>query len=131
MVGQRKNRVPERRVLLVDDERDVRELLAHVLRADGYAVDAAATAAEAWRFLDARSYALVIADWKLPDGDGTVIAEAAAELGAATFVMSGYLFRMPGGHAERHDTLMKPVRPNEIIAAVERKIGKARIGEPK
>jgi hypothetical protein len=37
--------------------------------------------------------------------------------------MSGYLFSMPGGRSERHDTLMKPIRPSELIAAVERSIG--------
>jgi DNA-binding response OmpR family regulator len=88
-------------------------------------VDVAPTVAQAWRSLDANSYALGIADWQLPDGDGTVIAEAAADLGAKTFVMSGYLFQMPGGRAERHDTLMKPIRPGELVAAVERSIGKA------
>ena len=54
-----------------------------------------------------------------------VIAEAAAHLGANTLVMSGYLFQMPGGRAERHETLMKPVRQQELVAAVERSIGKA------
>ncbi len=39
--------------------------------------------------------------------------------------MSGYLFRMPGGRSELHETLMKPLRPSEIIAVVERSIGKA------
>jgi hypothetical protein len=39
--------------------------------------------------------------------------------------MSGYLFQMPGGRADRHETLMKPLRPSEIVAAVERSIGKA------
>jgi DNA-binding response OmpR family regulator len=81
--------------------------------------------AEAWRRLDAHSYALVIADWRLPDGDGMVIAEAAADLGANTFVMSGYLFQMPGGRADNHETLMKPIRPRELVEAVERRIGKA------
>jgi DNA-binding response OmpR family regulator len=117
--------VPESRILLVEDERDVRELLTHVLHAEGYAVDAVATAAEAWRCLDARLYAVVIADWRLPDGDGTLIADRAADQGAKTFVMSGYLFQMAGGRAERHETLMKPMRPSEIIAAVERAIGQA------
>lgn len=117
--------MPAKRVLLVEDEPAVHELLAHVLFDEGYVVDVAATAAKAWQCLDARPYALVIADWRLPDGDGTVIAEAAADLGAKTFVMSGYLFSMPGGRSERHDTLMKPIRPQELIEAVERTIGKA------
>ena len=63
----------------------------------------------------------------LPVGAGPTVGgeEAAADLGAKTFVMSGYLFQMPGGRAERHDTLMKPIRPRELVAAVERSIGKA------
>lgn len=115
----------QKRILLVEDEPDIHTLLAHVLMDAGYAVDVAETVAAAWQYLDAQSYALVITDWRLPDGDGTVIAEAAAHLGAKTFVMSGYLFQMPGGRAERHETLMKPIRPRELVAAVERSIGKA------
>src|ERR1700686_5735952 len=117
--------MPEKRILLLEDEPGIHQLLAHVLIGEGYAVDGAASVAEAWRYLDAQSYALVICDWRLPDGDGLVIAEAAADLGAKTFVMSGYLFQMPGGRSERHDTLMKPIRPRELVAAVERAIGKA------
>jgi DNA-binding response OmpR family regulator len=115
--------MPTKRILLVEDDPDIHELLAHVLYDAGYLVDVAPTAAKAWQCLDAESYTLVIADWRLPDGDGTVIAEAAADLGAKTFIMSGYLFSMPGGRSERHDTLMKPIRPSELIAAVERSIG--------
>ena len=115
----------DKRILLVEDERAIHELLTHALRAEGYLVDVAATVADAWRELDARPYALVIADWRMPDGDGTVIADAAAQLGAKTCVMSGYLFRMPGGRSETHETLMKPLRPSEILAVVEHSIGKA------
>jgi len=82
-----------------------------------------ATAAAAWRHLRARRYALVIVDWRLPDGDGFEIADAAAETGAKTLVMSGYLFQMSGGRADQHLILMKPIRPSELIAAVERTIG--------
>ena len=120
----------DKRILLVEDEADIRDLLTRVLVSQGYLVDAASGVAEAWQCLDRHSYALAIVDWRLPDGDGIVVAEAAAALGAATFVMSGYLFQMPGGRADRHETLMKPVRPSEIIAAVERRIGKAGIGQP-
>ena len=37
--------------------------------------------------------------------------------------MSGYLFQMPGGRADQHETLMKPLRPSEMVAAVERAMG--------
>lgn len=113
------------RILLVEDEPDIYEMLAIALRGEGYLVDVAPTVAEAIALLDSYTYALAITDWRLPDGDGLLIADAARELGAETFVMSGYLFRMPGGRAEQHYTLMKPLRPSEIVAAVEQRIGKA------
>jgi DNA-binding response OmpR family regulator len=111
-----------RRILLVEDD-DVGVLLLHVLSGEGYPVDLATTNAEAWALLDAHEYALVIADWKLPDGNGMVIADAAAQLGAKTVLMSGYLFQMPGGRADDHETLMKPVRPSELVDVVQRSIG--------
>jgi CheY-like chemotaxis protein len=70
-----------RRILLVEDESLIRELLGHVLHAERYAVDVAATVADAWRQFKARRYALVIVDWRLPDGDGFEIADAAASRG--------------------------------------------------
>jgi hypothetical protein len=34
---------------------------------------------------------------------------------------------MPGGRADAHETLMKPIRPSEMVAAVQRSIGVAAI----
>ena len=66
--------MPEQRILLVEDDEDVGEVLKIALVEEGYMVDFAATAAEAWRHLAAHRYALVLSDWRLPDGDGSVIA---------------------------------------------------------
>jgi len=117
--------MPDKRVLLVEDEPEISQLLGHTIRTAGHVVDVAGTVAEAWTLLKHNSYALVIADWRLPDGDGTLILDWAIDQGIVTRLMSGYLFRMPGGRAERHETLMKPLRPSEIVAAVEHAIGKA------
>lgn len=111
------------RILLVEDDADLGFLLTHVLRSSGYVVDLATTSGEAREYLDEQEYALVIADWKLPDGDGLAIADSARERGAKTIVMSGYLLQMPGSRAGVHETLMKPVRPDELSDAVERSIG--------
>lgn len=113
------------RILLVDGEPDIQELLADELRGHGYAVDLAARVAEALAFLSGQMYDVVITEWKLPDGDGRLIADWAAELGAKTFVMSGYLSYMPGGRALGHETVMKPIRLDELIAAVKRSVGEA------
>jgi DNA-binding response OmpR family regulator len=119
-----------KRIPLVEDESLIRELLGHVLYDKGYAVDIAATVADAWRHFRARRHALVIVDWRLPDGDGFEIADAAAGAGAKTLVMSGYLFQMSGGRAGRHLILMKPIRTSELIAAVERSIGTVTCNDP-
>ena len=113
----------DRRILLVEDDRDLGFLLVHVLRSEGFAVDLVTTAADAAEQLDSQHYAVVIADWKLPDGDGLAIADAAVALGAKTIVMSGHLFQLPSARAGAHELLMKPVRPSELIDAVERAIG--------
>jgi two-component system, NtrC family, response regulator HydG len=114
-----------KRILLVEDETAISDFLTIALRGEGYEVDVAATMAKAWACLDAHRYELVITDWRLPDGDGMLIADGAAQLGAKTLLMSGYLFNMPGGRADTHETLMKPVRPSEMVAAVQRSIGTA------
>jgi two-component system OmpR family response regulator len=67
--------MPAKRILLVEDDADVRLMLETALRGEGYEVDPAATAARARASLDAARYDLVIADWRLPDGNGLDIAD--------------------------------------------------------
>jgi DNA-binding NtrC family response regulator len=67
--------MPEKNVLIVDDEGDVREVFAGILKGD--TVDLAGTVAAAKRLLAAHQYAMVLVDWRLPDGDGAVIANLA------------------------------------------------------
>ncbi len=58
------------RVLVVDDEADLRELLEITLLKMGLDVDSAATLAEARACLAGTEYALVLTDMRLPDGLG-------------------------------------------------------------
>jgi two-component system response regulator PilR (NtrC family) len=94
-----------KRILVVEDEEEIAEILALVLRSAGYTVDIAGTVAQARQRLDAREYTLVNTDLRLPDGDGLEIADCAA--------------------ARRHVVLTKPMRPSYFLAAVERLIGPA------
>jgi DNA-binding NtrC family response regulator len=111
--------MPERqRVLLIEDEPDAADLFRLALTAS-YEPDVARTAAEARRCLAGRRYDLVISDWRLPDGDGLEILNAAADAGMPTILMSGYLFQLVRPD-QRHAYLMKPLRPSEFIQAVER-----------
>ena len=115
--------MPEKRILLVEDEPEQRELLAIGLRRAGYTVDVAGNAAEARQLVQAQSYALVIADWRLPDGNGIDVADLALKRRASTLIISGFFIRLPAGAAERHGLLTKPVSIYELVAVVQRRIG--------
>jgi DNA-binding response OmpR family regulator len=117
--------MPGKRILLVEDEDDLRAFLALGLRSAGYAVDVAATVAEGDRHLARQSYALVLADWRLPDGNGIDLADRAAQTGARTIIASGYLFALPAGARDRHELMIKPFRTEELVTAVQKKIGTA------
>ena len=107
----------------MDDEAGICELLAGALEDAGYAVDVAATAAEARSLLGEHQYGMVVVDWRLPDGDGAVVAALAAATGSHAFVMSGYLPKMLPGNVDPRQTLMKPVKPSELLATARECIG--------
>ena len=60
-----------KRVLVVDDQTPVRELVAAVLAADGHAVETARDGADALRVLDGHgAFDLIVSDLKMPGLDG-------------------------------------------------------------
>ncbi len=59
------------RILIVEDEQKLAEILLRSLRGEGFSVDAAATAADGFEFAATDHYDLVILDLLLPDGSGT------------------------------------------------------------
>lgn len=59
------------RILVLDDEPDLRMLYELTLLREGYRVDTAANLEEAWEQLNTQSFELVITDMRLPDGLGT------------------------------------------------------------
>jgi CheY-like chemotaxis protein len=105
-------------ILLVEDDPLVRPVMLHTLLAAGYRVDAAANAADARERLGSRSYDLVVTDGRLPDGSGLSIADEAKERGAKALVVTGHALRFVNADLGRHDYLLKPLRPAELISAV-------------
>lgn len=112
-------------VLVVDDDAAVCEVLAGILQDAGYVVDMAATLAEARALVGEHQYGVVLADWRLPDGDGSLVANLATATGSYAFVMSGYLAKMLPGSVDARQTLMKPIMREELLAVVRACIGLA------
>ena len=67
------------RVLVVDDEADIRELLDLTLARMGLSADCAGTVAEARQFLEQERYKLCLTDMRLPDGEGLEIVRLIGE----------------------------------------------------
>ncbi|MFL6676466.1 MAG: sigma-54-dependent transcriptional regulator [Massilia sp.] len=72
------------RILVVDDEADLRDLLEITLVKMGLDVDAAATLREARAHLGQHEYALVLTDMRLPDGLGLELVREVAASHKAT-----------------------------------------------
>ncbi len=69
--GQRTDSdLSSQRVLVVDDEADIRELLDMTLARMGLECDCAANVAEAMAYLRSHEYRLCLTDMRMPDGDG-------------------------------------------------------------
>jgi DNA-binding response OmpR family regulator len=110
------------RILLVEDDYTVRTLWEHVLFDAEHHVDAADTVAAGCELIDRRDYDLVIADGRLGDGTGITVADAAREKGVPSLIATGYAFslREDGHDLDAYDVLLKPLRPSELVYAVER-----------
>ena len=112
----------ERRILLVEDEPTAREIITAVLRQQGYEVDSVATAGAAATCIKSIAYAVVIADWFLPDGNGGDVADSAWSAGAKTLIISDFDIELPEAIESRHELLPKRSGPSELLAAVRRTI---------
>lgn len=63
--------IKEKKILLVDDEPDILEMLISILKEDGYSkIETAATAAEAFRLCHSHQPQIAVLDVMLPDEDG-------------------------------------------------------------
>src|SRR5215469_4538484 len=115
------NDVPTR-ILLVEDDADVGPLLEHSLLHAGFKVHWVSTAGEAQALLEERTYDLLLTDLMLPDGSGFDIADAAKRRNLKCLVITGYAFQFPKERLAQHEVLLKPVRPHELVEAIERRL---------
>jgi two-component system copper resistance phosphate regulon response regulator CusR len=69
------------RILIVEDEKKLNDILQRSLKSEGYTVDGVATAADGLEHIKSFHYDLVILDLQLPDGSGTVLLKRLRELG--------------------------------------------------
>ena len=114
---------PRPRILVVDDEPEIRDFVIRALAADGYAVDSARDGADALRQASAHDYALIILDLVMPDADGKqVLARLRSEQpGPAVLVLScvsDLATKVSCLDLGAQDYLTKPFALAELLARV-------------
>jgi DNA-binding response OmpR family regulator len=112
-----------RRVLVVDDDPDIRQLVARVLETGGFGVDAAEDALEAVSVLAAEQTDLVVLDVGLPGVDGLSLLERIRRTSDVPVILltgrSGEQDRVNGLRSGADDYVLKPFSPDELVARVE------------
>src|SRR5438045_3407626 len=80
------------KVLVVDDEADIRESLEALLSLEGYSVDLAQNGTEGVRSLESRAYDLVLLDLMMPDRSGMDVLREVRERDQETpiFMITAY-----------------------------------------
>ena len=108
------------RILCIDDEPHVVTLKCAILQAAGHVVTAATSAHEAIEKLQANTYDAVVTDWRLGDGNGRAVGQAAKSNSTMpVVVVSGYVaeaFQAAEPLADLY--LEKPVNPEELVTIV-------------
>jgi len=119
-----RSRGEPKRVLVVDDEADIRELLDLTLARMGLLADCVGSLSEARRMLASQRYQLCLTDMRLPDGDGLelvrLIADTAAYLPVAVITAHGSTENAVSAlKAGAFDYIAKPVSLDQLRGMVK------------
>jgi len=120
------------RILVVDDEADIRELVQEILSEEGYVVDVAANAAEARAACGRQAPDLVLLDIWMPDTDGISLLrewQQAQSPASPVVMMSGHGTVETAVEATRlgaFDFVEKPLSLAKLLRTVERALDAGR-----
>jgi diguanylate cyclase (GGDEF)-like protein len=125
------------RVLVVDDSRLVRRVVAGFLRNGGYVVDEAEDGRIALSLLESSNYDVVITDLNMPGVDGFGVLEAVrnGSSGTEVIILTGAgaddaAIAVRALRLGAHDFLSKPPSGSaEVLLTVERALEKKRLGD--
>ncbi|RJP60157.1 MAG: sigma-54-dependent Fis family transcriptional regulator [Ignavibacteriales bacterium] len=113
------------RILVVDDERSIRDSLNMILTDEGYEVKSAADGEEALKFIAEENFDIIISDIKMPNIDGIELLNKASKISPSTFfvIMTAYASVNTAVEALRHgafDYLIKPVEFDDLLIRIKR-----------
>jgi DNA-binding response OmpR family regulator len=111
------------RVLIIDDEPRIRQLVEQTFQRGGYAVDSAPSAAEGFAQLQRSQPDLVLLDVMMPDVNGLELCRRIRTISAVPIIMLTGLRNetdiVAGLQAGADDYVTKPFSPLELLARAE------------
>lgn len=111
------------KILVVDDEKEIVDLIEVYLKNDGYIVEKFYTGTEALEFIEANEVDLAILDIMLPDVDGFYICQKIRENHTYPIIMltakDSEMDKITGLTLGADDYITKPFRPLEMTARVK------------
>jgi len=121
------------RVLIVEDEPDIRALVVHHLKREGYQVSAASSGEEALRQVQAAPPDLVLLDLMMPAMDGLEVCRRLRQ-DPATAMLPIVMLTAKGDEVDRvlgleigaDDYVVKPFSPKELLARVRAVLRRSR-----
>ncbi len=80
------------KILIIDDERSIRNSLKEILADEGYDVDVAENGAQGCAMVDKEKYSVIFCDIKMPEMDGMEVLDRLTQMGvdAAVIMISGH-----------------------------------------
>jgi two-component system response regulator PilR (NtrC family) len=117
--------MPDVRVLVVDDEQSMRDLLAIMLRQAGYEVVVADGGEAAIETLKRDSFDLVVTDLRMRKADGLAVLKATKEISPRTVVLVVTAFASTETAVEAmklgaYDYVTKPFKLDELLAKIKK-----------
>ena len=110
-------------ILIVDDDLEIRRLLADYLARNGFAALAARDGREMWQMLERHVVDLVVLDLMLPDTDGLTLCRDLRAKGNLPVLMltarGEETDRIVGIEMGADDYLVKPFNPRELLARIK------------
>ena len=113
-------------ILIVDDDPEIRRLLADYLARNGFSALAARDGREMWRVLERNAIDLIVLDLMLPDSDGLTLCRdlrAKSQTSGIPVLMltarGEETDRIVGIEMGADDYLVKPFNPRELLARIK------------
>ncbi|MHB8842966.1 MAG: sigma-54-dependent transcriptional regulator [Candidatus Aquicultor sp.] len=115
------------KILIVDDEKPIRDSLKMVLDEEGFSTEVAADGEEALQKIQEINFDIVVTDIKMPKLDGMQLLESVSKISPETFfiIMTAYASVKTAIDALRQgafDYLIKPVEFDDLIIRIKRLI---------